>query len=99
MIEYSWLLIGIALGAFFGRWSTVYLYDKYQIKEQVKNIKLSKKIVELKRAVAGIAPWLSASLDELSDSPDGKYEAACNEIFRLDDVGEDFNNPDVGEAL
>ena len=62
MSEYSWLLIGVALGAFFGRWSTVYLYDKYLIKEQVKNIKLSKQIVELKREIDA----LNAELTEIS---------------------------------
>lgn len=75
-----------------------YYMEKFR-REEIKNLRLSKQIVEMKRAVAGIAPWLSASLDDLSDGRDGKYEAACNEVFRLDDIGDYLNNPDVGEAL
>ena len=74
------------------------LKDKI-ISEQVKNLRLSKQTVELKRAIAGVAPWLSASLSDEARKPCSEYEAACAEIFRLDDIGEDLNNPDVGEVL
>lgn len=35
-------------------------------------------------AIAGIAPFLSASLDNLEDGHDGTYKAACNAIFDCD---------------
>ena len=41
-------------------------------------------IGRLRAAVAGIAPWLSASLGELPEGHDGAYVAACEVVFSCD---------------